>query len=123
MNLIVKHNLERLSGEKPGDMHSLLAGESIGGNAGSWKRLPCQGANFFYSRWDGKIVCFNNPQDVSDDIRKNYVVGSLRIALNLKLGKTRVIEVIYAKESSEEAKHNIAEAVEEYNKLYGFDIV
>lgn len=121
MNPIAKHNLERMTGNKPGDMHRLLVGESIGGNAGTWKKFPCQGANFFYSRWDGKIVCFDNPQHVSDDIRKNYVIGSLRIALNLKLGKAEIIEVFYAKETSEEAKRNIAEAVEAYNKLYGFE--
>lgn len=123
MNPIAKHNLERMIGNKAGDMHRLLAGESIGGNAGSWKRLPCQGANFFYSRWDGKIVCFNNPQYVADDIKKNYVTGTLKVALNLRLGKIRIIEVFYAKETSEEAEHNIAEAVEAYNKLYGFEIV
>ena len=118
---IVKKNLEMMTEEGEGKMFSLLCTESIGGNAGSWKGLSCACANFRYNCITGEIKYFGNYQEVPQHIRENYLEGYFRLAWDTH--ETRKFRVInYSLPNyTDEAKENIRESADEFNKREGFN--
>lgn len=120
MNEIVEKNLVKIKGTKPGEMKYTLSHESMGGNAGNWKGLPCMAANFYYSKWTGEIIIFGNPQEVHPEIKENNPIGTIIVALNLKKGKDRIVNLIIEHKLSDKAKKNLDETIKVYNEKYGF---
>ncbi len=122
MNEIIKKNLEKMVGENETDMDAILMRESMGGNAGRWHGFSCQAANFYFLKWNGKIICFGNIQDVPAEIRKDNPQGTFRLALNNILLKYRIVDLILPENVSVEAKKNLYNTLEEWNRQYGFSI-
>ncbi len=120
MNETVQKNLAKMTGGERSGMEHLLAHESIGGNAGSWKGMPCQAANFYYSKWTGEIITFGNPQEVSPEIKENNPLGTFRIALNFKAEKSRIIQLLIEDKISDQAKKNLDETIRVYNEKQEF---
>ena len=104
-----------------GGMHKVISLESIGGNAGFWNKHPCAGANFQYECKTGKIIIFGNIQDIPDKIRKTSEMGTFSIAVNIKIGKLRIINTYINQNCIKETKEILEKTVEEYNKRYGFE--
>lgn len=121
MKEIVKKNLEKMCGSNEGDMQSLLAVESFGGNAGVWRNCSCAGANFYYDGYDGEIVYFGNIQDVPRHIVEDFKWDVFRVALDVKKKKLHIVDYKASKEISEYARGNLEESVKLYNKEFGFD--
>ena len=59
-NNIVSHNMKIIENE----LFALLMGESVGGNAHTYKDVPCAGANFVFEHATGKILQFGNSQNL-----------------------------------------------------------
>lgn len=123
-NPVVRHNLELMISEKNNGMKHLLLGESMGGNAGKWNEFPCMGANFFYKPETGKIKCFNNIQDLSENTKNIYYQGELkngifRLAVKMPKFKLKIIKV-YDVSKNTLAEENIQKSIDEFNHRYGF---
>lgn len=114
MNEIIQHNLKKMIGCKEGEMQKLLFRESIGGNAGSFRGVSCAATNFFYDKNTGEIKYFENWQNVPHDIKNSSPEGTFRIVMTKK---KKIINCYLSKDVAEEAKKNIEETVEEYNKM------
>lgn len=112
---IQAQNLQIMSTE----MLVLLSSESIGGNAGheevEGRRLPCAAANGYADPQTGKIVSFGNFQDIPKDILKGNQEFTLRVALDIRKGHSRIINFFGAEKFSKKGRKNIETAIERYN--------
>lgn len=113
---IIRKNLEKMNGNKDGDMQPLLITESIGGNAGKYNNIPCAGVNFYYDNSDGSIVYFGNVQDVPKKIRENYKRGTFTVAVDLKFNKEKIVGIIL--ESSGLVKSILENTIKAYNEQH-----
>ena len=82
---IAKKNMNLLLGEEEGSLNYALRQypESMGGNAGYWKKYPCIGANFYFDQ-TGEIIYFGNFQSVPQEIRNRTAHGTFRMAIDLR---------------------------------------
>jgi len=125
-NRVVDQNLGLMNSNVRGGMQGLLMRESAGtsGSAGSWRRLPCNAANFVYDA-QGKIIIFDNLQRFSPEIRAGidsgiYREGTFRIALNMGAGKSRIVNILDVR--GDIALRNIQTAVNKWNCKNAFPI-
>ncbi len=112
---IVQHNLKML--EK--DILELLRRESMGGNAGAveidGKKYSCAAANGYANQETGKIAAFGNIQDIDEEVLKNNLKFTLRVAF----GQNRFFKIVNFHRNErlgQEALINIEKAIEEYNR-------
>jgi len=120
MEEIIETNLKKMVNNGKGDMLSLLSLESLGGSAGYWKDYSCQGANFYYDRFNGEIKFFGNIQKVPKAIKQKFQLGTLRLAFDIRNScKYRIIKY-YLDEATKTAKSNLKKTIKIYNKEYGF---
>jgi len=130
---IPSKNLKLMLSNKNGGMIRLANDESIGGNAGSYKKFPCVGTNFYFDKDTGEIIYFNNPQYLPESIINVYSHGVFRIVVligknvpqNIKNIFAKILEVRYYGDASKEAKKNIEASINLYNekcRIKGFDI-
>ena len=115
---VINHNLEMMLK----DMGVLIASESMGGNAQSaeinGERWPCVAANGHADPQTGKIVSFGNFQDIPKDIVEENQEFTLRVALDLRKGHSRIINFFGAEKFSQKSRKNIEMAIERYNSLH-----
>ena len=121
---VVQKNLERMLSMSDGGMASLLLGESMGGNAGTYKGLPCMAANFVYNTFTGEILYFANSQEIPSNIRGHQAI--FRLALNFKNNSQKIINCYGIDEqsgkfrkadyASEPIKEILKETAEAYNQ-------
>ena len=116
---ITEKNLKLMKRTKTGGMEGLLLTESLGGNAGfAEDGRSCGATNFYFDSQTGEIKYFGNYQDVPNDIRTKYLVGTFRIAIDV--GRTWKLEIIETHITthlpiSETARRAIQKSVEMYN--------
>jgi len=123
MDRLVKRNFRLMTSEDHGGMQWLMSRESMGGNAGTWRKMSCVGANFLFDGKTGEIMLFSNPQDAPSSIRdKGYCMGIFRIAVDFRgTGKCRIIEfLVYGGAATRDAKDIIGMSIAEYNQVEGF---
>jgi hypothetical protein len=120
MKDIIKTNLKKMVNDGEGDMLRPLSPESIGGNAGHCKGLPCRCANFYYDKFNGEIKFFGNTQYVPEPIKQKFQQGALILALDKYLG--RCVVKCYLDEATKTAISNLEETIKIYNKKYGFKL-
>lgn len=113
-------NLERMRNTEEGGMEACLMGESMGGNAGFYKGLPCGGANFRYNERTGLILCFGNIQDLPRDIISISADGTFRVPVDSGSNSPVGVSEVYLEGNpSENAEKVIRETVERYNHQCG----
>ncbi len=120
MSSILEKNLKKMTGYSNGEMLYLIAGESIGGNAGHWNNYPCVAANFRIDSKTGEIKYFECIQHIPKEILNNSKAGVLRLAVDIK--KTCKFYIVNYKidRCTKNARSNIEDTVKTYNKKYGF---
>ncbi|HJX05718.1 MAG TPA: hypothetical protein VJ461_03340 [Candidatus Nanoarchaeia archaeon] len=118
MNPIVAKNLELMMSSKEGGMQSLLASESIGGNAGKWRKCSCAATNFHYDPGTGEIKYFGNSPAIPSEMLK-LPSHYFRIAVDyVNSRRYGIVEYAHPREASELARKNLEESVKAYNKAY-----
>ena len=120
---VVEHNVRMLNR----DMLDLIWLESIGGNAGTveiaGKTYPCGGANGFANRETGKIVIFNNVQDVPEEIVENNAEFTLRVAVDLEGNKLiKIVDFFDSDNFSAKGKLAIEAAINKWNAEGGHSL-
>lgn len=122
---VIEKNLEQMELCEYGGMTALLNEESMGGSAGTYKNMPCSGANFAYDRKTGEILFFEVPQRLPEEFR-NCSVGLFRIAryfsrdLNAGKSKQIIIGAFYSCDSKR-ARKNLKETIKRYNQEKWFN--
>jgi hypothetical protein len=115
----VTKNLALMKGRKKGGMEALLLTESLGGNAGFMPdRRSCGATNFYFDKDSGDIKCFGNFQDVPEEIRSQYPLGTFRIAIDsARQYRLEIVETQLQENCpiSETARQAIQRSVEMYN--------
>ena len=97
MEYAARKNLELMRQGREGNMESLLAIESLGGNAGHMPDgRPCAGANFYFDRNTGEIKYFCNIQDAPENITPQYARGMFRVAVDFgRTWKQEIVDAFY----------------------------
>ena len=117
MSDITQKNLMKMTGQSPGEMQYLLYGESMRGNAGKWNGYPCLVANFSFDPNNGEIMEFDNYTVASAEIYE----ATFRLALNIRLGKYRIVDINYnSVDISSSARETLQASLDLFNQLYGF---
>ena len=122
MDPFVKHNLQLMTSSHPGGMQYSLQGESVGGNAGSWRGLSCAATHFSFQGQTGVIAAFGNPQDIPREFRHPpYEIGTFRVALDFSgRGKVHIVEFFCDAALSAQARQVLDWSIREYNQVRGF---
>lgn len=124
-NPVVRKNLERMTGERYNDMPAVLVAESMGGNAGYEGDCVCAAVNFYYVRETGEIMHFGNEPKIPEECRQSrpnreFGWGTFRVAYNFNpekdLPRSRIVNT-YTYLGEGQAKQNLEESAEEWNKL------
>lgn len=108
--------MEKLNGEDVGDLGYLKCKESMAGNAGNWQGLPCIAANFYCDQKNGMIVYFGNWQNVPKSIQDRFKQATLRIAVDLKTGIEKIVDVFNYNGITDRARQNLEETARTFNK-------
>jgi len=132
---IIKENIEKIIGEKEGDLGYALSAdpESIG--ARSWKGFPCYGASFTYDGLTGKILFFGNTRLQPEWTKKNPgATFSFIRNTTPQERRDRILEVLCKDEESAmrnrvmkvgriyQVAFDVLEATQHiYNELFAFD--
>lgn len=106
-------NLEMILSTDAGGLMKAIENETIGGQFGDHDGVPCSNVPFFYDMQTGALVWFGSHEEVPAHIANEYSVGLVRIAQSKT--ESKIIEAT-ARLASPEARANIQEAVERYNK-------
>lgn len=124
----VLHNLDMLQHA----MTKLLLVESMGGNAGAVTidgiKYACAAANGYANPETGEIVVFGNSQNIDDDIIKNNMEFTLRVAVDIKRlqgarpsGSSEpffnIVNFLGKEYFVPSARRSIESAIERYNEL------
>ena len=128
-NEIIERSLERLIGDKEGDLLYALRKNPESMGRSHWKVYPCIGANFFYDSETGEIKFFDNytPNDKLESMHWEGEIfrGTFRMAVDIKKFRgakdKRIVEYFIDPNTSETARHNIEETVMVYNERQGFE--
>lgn len=131
MQDIVDKNLEfmcTVSSEPDGSFMGCIMHESIGGNAGFYRKYHCAGTHFAYNPENGKILYFDIPTNIPKDIIEHANLSIFRVAIknpfvsDLKLLKFRIVQHYIPQNSNDMAGRVLLETVRQYNERYGFQI-
>jgi len=125
MNLFIMESTKRRG------MQKALNGESIGGNADSYRGFPCGAANFIFDRNTGQILEFTNyrskiPYNCCGMFRLVvYMGGNADLTRKIKTIFFKIIDIDLPKSCPKNARMNIERSVALYNdkyKIKGIDI-
>ncbi len=125
-NDVIEKNLEKMFGENEGDRCYALkeSPESVGGNAGSFRGMPCYASAFFYIHSTGEILYFGNFQYVPDRIKNDRLNSEacFRFAVDIKHKKdilVDLVEPVFAPAPTPAARDNLEQTKEAYNQRIG----
>lgn len=126
MNETVSRNLRLMTDRAlPGNLYSCIIHESAGGNAGFYKKFHCVGANFVYVLGLGEIKYFESPEDKLYCIRPppDTRCSIFRVAIqDISVDDLKFRIVNWKHINEDQASVVLSQTVEEYNRLYGFEL-
>ena len=83
------------------------------------RKIPCGTANFYNDYNSGKILYFENIQDVPEEIKEKGYQGYYKIAVDIKNFK-QFIAKAWTEKSSEQGAKVISLTAQAFNKTWGF---